>query len=81
MSQREADNTGWRGTDEGKKLKSTTGWFSDGNGSDAVGFTALPGGIRSLTDYFSGLSNYGYWWSSTEANSTTIWYRALVRQW
>jgi len=53
----------------GTKLKSTGGWFNDGNGTDAFGFSALPAGNR----YDSGGYNYegsnAYFWSSTEDNS------------
>ena len=31
MSQSEADDISWRGTDEGTKLKSTSGWHQNGN--------------------------------------------------
>jgi uncharacterized protein (TIGR02145 family) len=31
----------------GRKLKSTTGWFSEGNGTDALGFAALPAGVST----------------------------------
>jgi uncharacterized protein (TIGR02145 family) len=40
------DNTGWRGFDAGKMIKSTSGWSSSGNGVDAFGFSALPAGNR-----------------------------------
>lgn len=43
LSQTEADDTGYRGTDEGDKLKATTGWYNNGNGTNESGFTALPG--------------------------------------
>ena len=48
VSQSEADETDLRGTDEGKKLKSTSYWPS-GDGTDEVGFTALPGGLLHAT--------------------------------
>ena len=76
MSQSEADDTGWRGTDEGKKLKSISGW-SSGNGTDAVGFTALPGGYRDKDGSFYLLGSYGHWWSATEYSYTSAWYRYL----
>ena len=34
MSQAEANSTGWRGTDEGYQMKSTSGWTVWGNGSN-----------------------------------------------
>ena len=77
MSQSEANNTGWRGTDEGKKLKSTSGWDSGGNGTDAVGFSALPGGNCDLGGHFSGLGYFGDWWLATEYSSTRAWVRGL----
>jgi len=35
------------GTAAGKKLKSISGWNSNGNGTDDYGFSALPGGYRN----------------------------------
>jgi len=58
--------TNYVGSDEGKKLKSTSGWNSSGNGTDAYGFTALPGGYRDDDDTFYDVGHYGYWGSSTE---------------
>jgi len=77
MSQIEADKTGLRGTDEGKKLKSTSGWYSNGNGTDAVGFMALPGGYRGSDGTYFGLGKNGMWWMATEQNSTYAWTRRL----
>ena len=78
MSQSEADATSWRGTDEGKKLKSTTGWSSGGNGTDAVGFTAFPGGYCGIDGNFDDLNTSGNFWSATEHVSTDAWYRGLA---
>jgi len=71
MSQSEADDYGWRGYsfDVGKKLKSTSGWYNNGNGTDELGFSALPGGWRThlpdTSGFFMGVRRYGAWWSST----------------
>jgi uncharacterized protein (TIGR02145 family) len=65
MSQSEADDSGWRGTNEGTKLKATSGWYNNGNGSDEYGFSALPGGYRLFNGSFHLITNYGHWWSST----------------
>jgi uncharacterized protein (TIGR02145 family) len=77
MSQSEADDKGWRGTNEGKKLKSTSGWNSNGNGTDEVGFSALPCGFHSIDGGFDNLGSGGYWWSATEYSSTNAWNRYL----
>ena len=53
----------------GAKLKSKTGWNSNGNGTDDYGFTAFPGGYRSLGGSFLSLVNIGDWWSSNESSS------------
>jgi len=77
MSQSEADGISWRGTDEGKKMKSTSGWYSNGNGTNSSGFNALPGGYRSGDGSFYDLGNFGIWWPATEYNSNDAWYRRL----
>ena len=77
MSQSEADDSGWRGTDEGQKMKSTSGWFSNGNGTNSSGFTALPGGFRLYLGSFSNIGLYGYWWSATEGNADGAWCRYM----
>lgn len=54
----------------GGQLKSTEGWRNGGNGSNASGFNALPGGSRGLalitTNHgFSRNGSTCVWWSST----------------
>ncbi len=69
---------GWRGIDGGTKLKATSGWNSGGNGTDEVGFSALPGGYRNYGDgTFVNVGNYGYWWSNTETDAESAWRRNL----
>ena len=60
----------------GLALKSSDGWFKKGNGSDALGFRALPAGYRGAvlkTDdgtvtggKFDGIGGYAYFWSADE---------------
>ena len=77
MSQSEADQPGWRGTDEGKKLKSTSGWAQSGNGTDVIGFTALPGGAGYVPGTSSHIGYIANWWSATESNTANAWDRYL----
>ncbi len=78
MSQSDADGLDYRGTDEGEKMKSTSDWINNGNGTNSSGFTALPGGIRHSGGDFGGLGSNGYWWSSSErSGSIRSWYRLL----
>jgi len=77
MSQSEADGIEWRGTDEGSKLKSTSGWYSDGNGTDDYGFSAPPGGIRFYDGHYGKVGYEARFWSSTESDSYGTWNRAL----
>ena len=67
---------GFAGT-EGTALKSTSGWYNDGNGTDDFGFSALPGGYRTYSSggFFSA-GNRGYWWSSSP-NGGLAWFRNL----
>lgn len=80
MSQSEADAPGWRGTNEGGKLKEkgTAHWNSPNTGaSDDYGFTALPGGYRLDDGNFYVLGNVAHFWSSTENSTSSAWFRYL----
>ena len=50
----------------GAALKARDGWFKKGNGSDALGFRALPAGYRGADGKFDGIGGYAYFWSVTE---------------
>ena len=80
MSQAEADEEVWRGTDEGGKLKEsgTTHWNPPNEGAtNESGFSALPGGYRNLSGNFASMGYTAYFWSSTEYDSYAAWYRSL----
>lgn len=80
MSQADADATGWRGTDEGGKLKEadTTHWYAPNTGAtNESGFTALPAGYRDFSGPFDFVGSFAVFWSSTEYNSSYAWYRYL----
>jgi uncharacterized protein (TIGR02145 family) len=67
-------NVDWNGA--GKKLKSKSGWGS-GNGTDAYGFAALPGGYRAYDGDFDHLDIYGSWWTSETAGDGKAYRRRL----
>lgn len=52
----------------GGMLKDTTLWISPNLGAtNSSGFTALPAGSRGWEDgRFTGMGEYGFWWTSTE---------------
>ena len=52
--------------DVGAALKAKDGWFKKGNGSDVLGFKALPAGYRGADGKFDGIGGYAYFWSATE---------------
>ena len=72
------DTLGFSGTDVGTKMKSTTGWNSGGNGTNASGFTALPGGYRVNNPIFYSLGDHALFWSCTvEYPDQLPWHRTI----
>ena len=53
----------------GVKLKSSSGWYSSGNGTDAFGFSALPAGYGDNNGDYYYEDYYARFWSSSEINS------------
>jgi len=82
MSESEANDLGWRGTDQGTQMKTTYGWYSGGNGTNSSGFSGLPGGARMESyccggGYFGNAGWYGFWWSSSQSDfgAYSRWFR------
>jgi len=70
--------TDYLGFEAGTKMKSTSGWKDDGNGTNESGFSGLPVGIRSgISDFFS-MGDLGSWWSSTEYDDGTAQFFYLI---
>ena len=66
-----------RGFDIGNRLKAKYEWKLNVN--DEFGFSALPAGeCSSNKGYFHHLGSNGFWWSSTEFDSTKSWYRCII---
>jgi uncharacterized protein (TIGR02145 family) len=61
----------------GEKMKSTNGWGLEGNGTNESGFSGLPGGVRADSGTFLTIDYYGYWWSSSEGDTSSAWSRYL----
>jgi uncharacterized protein (TIGR02145 family) len=65
----------------GNVLKASNGWDDyegeSGNGIDAFGFSALPGGSGYSSGGFSSGGKGGLWWSATENDASTAWSRYM----
>jgi len=59
----------------GKHLKATSGWESNGNGTDTYGFAALPAGYYNSS--FGNIGKEATWWSSTEYISAQAYRRRI----
>ncbi|NQV02170.1 MAG: hypothetical protein HQ542_05970 [Bacteroidia bacterium] len=73
----EWDNCDIRGFDAGTALKTTSGWYAGGNGTNLFGFSGLPGGYRNINGGFNGIGSSFYLWTSTEYYSLYGWNRNL----
>jgi uncharacterized protein (TIGR02145 family) len=73
----EWDGTGYRGFDAGKNLKSTSGWYSNGNGTNDYGFNARPGGSRYDDGSFHGLGIGASFSTSSDYDGVESWKRRL----
>jgi uncharacterized protein (TIGR02145 family) len=65
------------GSSAGKKLKATSGWNSNGNGTDEFGFSALPGGNGGPGGNFLNVGDDGRWWSATKYNANYAYDRDM----
>ena len=63
----------------GKKLKSTSGWYDNGNGLDTYSFTALPAGFRDYTraNKYYGENRGADFWTSTEGDYYDAFHMSL----
>jgi uncharacterized protein (TIGR02145 family) len=58
----------------GVKMKSTEGWYDNGNGTNSSGFSGLPGGSRDGSGAFNYFDYSGFWWSSSESSTLSAWH-------
>lgn len=83
MSQADADETGYRGTNEGSKLAGNQAlWqhsaLTNNAQFNSSGFKAIPGGWRQFNDgAFMGLGTNARFWSATEKDNIEAWLRII----
>ena len=63
----------------GKKLKTATGWYNNGNGTDDFGFSALPAGFKFANGNYSHEGRYALFWSSWNFHKNTDAYVMFLR--
>lgn len=56
----------------GLKMKSTTDWIDNGNGTNESGFMGLPAGLRNYDGNFVPLGMEAHWWSTTRFMTLVI---------
>lgn len=62
----------------GIKLKSSYGWYNDGNGTDNYGFCALPAGDLAVNGTNDDLYKEARFWTSTLETTDVPYYRSIV---
>lgn len=78
MGESDAESTGWRGTDEGTQMKSSTSDTPSWDGTNSTGFSGLPGGFRDRFGYFLKQGEGGYFWSAAANGPPQVWFRQLI---
>lgn len=83
MSDVQASGLAWRGTTEAEKLvvKSSLGWPTNSAvfGSNEVGFSALPGGVRVSDGTTNNSQSVAFWWTSSSKDNQA-YYRYIDAQ-
>ncbi len=83
FTERQASQTGWRGSNQGLVLRETgAGHWSDIwrdyiAGTNESGFSALPGGSRLYNQSFANITEHANFWSATESLASFAWSRRL----
>ena len=67
------------GGDAGLKMKNSSGWREDGNGTNESQFSGLPGGACADDGYLGSIGYLGVWWSAT--TDTSYYYDASAYAW
>jgi uncharacterized protein (TIGR02145 family) len=76
MTLAQVDASGWRGINQGTKLKSTTLWSGGGTGTDNYGLTIVPSGyINYVTGNCILLNSICTLWTSSNSLNNNNWMR------
>ncbi len=78
MSSVDANETGWRGTDQGGQMKTYDDphWRIPNVGAtNKSGFSAVPGGFRDRDAIYDGGGESAILWTSTDLGERSAWYR------
>jgi uncharacterized protein (TIGR02145 family) len=67
-----------RGFDAGKDLKTTSGWYNNGNGNDIFGFSGRPGGGYYNGGAFYEVNYTAYFWTSSLSPNDYAGIRNLI---
>jgi uncharacterized protein (TIGR02145 family) len=80
MSTIDQQEMNWRGNDLGLSLKAISNWNPSNAGlsTNSSGFSGLPGGYRSIYDYYNAIGGVGYWWSSISTENGLAFRRELA---
>jgi uncharacterized protein (TIGR02145 family) len=80
LSEVELEASGARGVgvNAGGHLKAVALWDAPNTGAtDSTGFTAYPGGIRSMYGGYTNVGTRGHWWTATPFDTVYSWCREL----
>ena len=79
LSATEADQSAQFRGSFGIQMKSTTGWSSNGNGTNLSGFNAFPAGYyRKDSSSYHNLEIYANFWTATQFSGAYAWLRTLA---
>ncbi|MFA6126289.1 MAG: FISUMP domain-containing protein [Bacteroidales bacterium] len=78
MARAELEETGYRNSGKiGRQVKSTSGWYQEGNGKNSSGLNVLPGGSCNGQGKFGGIGRYATFRTSSAGGSTFNFSRTL----
>ena len=78
LSYEESESLGWRGSNEGGKLKALTTWWDPNSyATDEYNFSAIPAGEVTGAGQTVNSGGWTWFWTTTEANDGAVYWREL----